>query len=72
MPAIDTSDPSRFINAYSSTTGKKTRIPAAWLDHKVLSRGFRKTPLQKAAETKKAATPQPDPAPATGDNKEGK
>lgn len=68
MPALDTTDPAKFTNAYNSTTGEKVRIPAAWLDHPKLSKGFRKTPLQKAADTKQAATSQPAPAPATGDN----
>lgn len=72
MPDIDTTDASKFVNAYSSITGEKARVPAAWFDHPALSKGIRKTPLQKAAETKRAATPQPDPAPSAGDNKEGK
>lgn len=47
---------SPFVWAYSSTTGRKARIPAHWLEHKTLSKGWRKTPLQKAADTKTPAT----------------
>lgn len=47
-----------FVNAYSSATGQKLRVPARWLDHPKLRKGLRKTPLQKAAET----------APVNGDN----
>lgn len=55
-----------FINAYSSATGHKHRVPAHWLDHPKLRKGLRKTPLQRAADTQRAAS-TPDPAPIDGD-----
>lgn len=71
MPNIETADPAKFTNVYNSTTGQKARIPARWMEHPKLSRGFRKTPLQKVAE--QAAEKQADPAPAAGDDtKKGK
>lgn len=44
-----------FVDAYSTTTGRKARIPAHWLEHKKLRAGWRKTPLSesRAADTKK-------------------
>ena len=52
---------STFIDAYSTTTGQKQRIPRAWLDHPVLGKGFQKTPRQKASEaTEGAAKPKTD------------
>lgn len=69
MPAIDTTDPAKFVNVYSSTTGEKVRVPAHWMEHPKLSRGLRKTPLQKAAE-KRTAEKRPTSAPAAGDNTE--
>jgi hypothetical protein len=46
-----------FVWAYNER-GEKKRVPAHWLDRP--SFGWRKTPKQKASETKKA--------PARGDN----
>lgn len=60
----------QFVDAYRSDTGEKIRVPAADFDHPTLSKGIRKTPLQKAAENK--AAEQPNPAPAAGDKKGGK
>ena len=57
-----TGDSSKFITAYSSVTGKNVRVPAADFDHPTLSKGIRKTPLQKAAETKAAEQPTPAPS----------
>lgn len=59
---------SKFIEAVAKVTGRKQRIPAAWLDHPVLGEGFRETPRNtarkatpskpaKKATAKKAATP---------------
>ena len=61
---------SGFVDAYSKATGEKARVPARWLDNPRLSKNLRKTPLQRVAETKKAA--KADPTPPAGDNKEGK
>lgn len=44
------------IAVYSSATGEKQYVPEHWMDHPVLSKGLRKTPLQKQAETQKSAT----------------
>ena len=50
---------SDFVWAYSTSTGRKARVPAHYLDHPVIGKWWRKTPLsQKAAEAK---------APASGD-----
>lgn len=40
-----------FVDVYAVTTGTKQRIPAAWLDHPVLGRQFRKTPSSTAPKT---------------------
>lgn len=61
---------SNFVDAYSTATGEKHRVPAAWFDHPRLKKGLRKTPLQKAADRKRA--PKPTPTPPAGENKEGK
>jgi hypothetical protein len=64
----------KFVEAVAKSTGRKQRIPAAWLDHSVLGDDFRETPrntARKAAKT--AATPPSAPAddtdnaPVTGD-----
>lgn len=63
-----------FIEAVAKSTGRKQRIPAAWMDHPVLGEGFRQTPRNTArtapaekrtAKARKAAQPK---APAAGDN----
>ena len=51
-----------FIEAVVKATGRKQRIPAAWLDHPVLSEPFR---LTKRAE-KKAAKPADEETPTEG------
>jgi len=68
----------KFVEAVSRRTGRKQRVPAAWLDHPVIGEGFRETPrntARKAAKTRtakkaaaKKATATP-PAPAAGTNK---
>ena len=44
-----------LIEVYSSTTGEKQIVPEHWMGHPVLSKGLRKTPLQKQAEAQKSA-----------------
>lgn len=59
-----------FIEVVNSH-GEKQTIPAEWLDHPVLSRGFSKTPRQRADENtrgKTRGTTNPDKTPANGDN----
>ena len=46
----------RFVEAYSTETGEKYRIPKAWLDHPTLGKGFRKTPKARAAANQPAVT----------------
>lgn len=53
-----------FVTAYSKTTGRKQVVPAHWLDHKVLGRNIRKTPL---AESRQRSTTTTE-TPAAGDN----
>lgn len=55
-------DLTEFVEVYSSTTGAKQSVPSHYLDHPVLSKGIRKTPLQKAADTPKT--------PAAGEKQE--
>ena len=43
-----------FVEAYVSATGEKVRVPERWVDHPVLWRGLRKTPLSKAREASSA------------------
>lgn len=52
----------QFVNVYSRATGLKHRVPAHWMDHPTLSKPFRKTPKQTAAETRAlgSATPATD------------
>lgn len=45
-----------FVDAYSTATGRKQRVPAHYLDHPVLGKGLAKTPRIKARE-KAAETP---------------
>jgi hypothetical protein len=59
-----------FVNAYSTTTGDKHRIPAHWVDHPVLGKGFRKTPKQNARDAAdgppvNSNTPTPAAIPAS-------
>lgn len=51
-----------FINVYAKDTGVKHRVPAHWMSHPTLSKPFRKTPKQSAAETRAmgSATPATD------------
>lgn len=44
-----------FIDVYRSSDGGKTEIPAHWLEHKILGKGFRRTPLQKKADAEQSA-----------------
>ena len=37
-----------WVAVYSKTTGRKTTVPARFLDHPVLGAGLRKTPLARA------------------------
>lgn len=67
MSELDASHPARFVDAYSSTTGNKRRVPAHWLEHDVLGKRWRKTPLQKVAD-KRTVEKQSTPAPAAGDD----
>ena len=47
---------SKFVEAVAKRTGRKQRIPAAWLDHPVLSEGFRETPRNTARKAAKKST----------------
>ncbi len=51
-----------FINVYAKDTGLKHRVPAHWMEHPTLSKPFRKTPKQNAADTRAlgSATPATD------------
>lgn len=51
-----------FIDVYASATGKKHRVPAHFMDNPVLSKPFRRTPKQSAADTRAmgSATPSTD------------
>lgn len=58
-----------FISVYSKTTGRKQDVPEHWLDHPVLGRDFRKTPLsqqQQRAVDAATATADHHETPATG------
>lgn len=46
----------KFVPVYSKTTGLKHRVPEHWLDHPVLGKGFRKTPLQRDRDTRTQTT----------------
>ena len=49
----------KFIDAYSKTTGAKQVVPAAWLDRTDAPfNDLAKTPRQKARETPKPASPE--------------
>ena len=56
-----------FVAAFDKSTGRKHSVPEHWLDHPVLGKGLRKTPLTQKAEreAEKAATKTP----AAGDDK---
>jgi hypothetical protein len=53
---------SGFVEVYRKDTGEKVRIPAHWLGSS-LGKPFRKTPLQRAADS----TPKPAGGAATDD-----
>lgn len=72
----------KFVEAVAKRTGRKQRIPAAWLDHPVIAEDFRQTPRDTArkdakstakAAAKTATTPPAatvagtDQAPPAGD-----
>jgi hypothetical protein len=60
------------IDVYRKRDGKKVRVPAHWMEHRVLSKPFRKTPLQKAADRAEAAAASSTAnheTPAAGDEK---
>lgn len=40
----------KFVTAYSRSTGQKQRIPESWLDHEVLGKDFRRTPSDEARQ----------------------
>jgi len=49
----------KFIDAYSKTTGAKQVVPAAWLERDDAPfNDLAKTPRQKARETPKPASPE--------------
>lgn len=64
-----------FVAAYDRTTGRKLSVPPHWLEHKVLGRNLRKTPLaekaQREADKKSADSTNTTNPPATGDTKKG-
>jgi len=47
---------SKFVEAVAKRTGRKQRIPAAWLDHPVIGEGFRQTPRDSARKDAKKST----------------
>lgn len=59
-----------FVDVYSKATGKKHKVPAHFMEHPTLSRPFRKTPKQTAAETAAlgSATPGTDVIAMTPEN----
>jgi hypothetical protein len=44
-----------FITVYQVKDGKKRDVPAHWMEHPELKKGFRKTPLTKAAEANQSS-----------------
>jgi hypothetical protein len=59
----------KFIDAYSKSTGAKQVVPASWLDRKDAPfNDLTKTPSQKAREAAKAETTNP----ASPETKEAK
>jgi len=59
----------KFVDAYSKTTGAKQVVPAAWLDRKDAPfNDLTRTPSQKAREAAKAETTNP----ASPETKEAK
>jgi hypothetical protein len=54
-----------FIEVYAKETGEKHSVPAEWVDHPVLFKPFRKTPLTRKGEESEATN-----QPAIGTNKE--
>lgn len=53
----------KFIEAYVSATGEKQRVPEHWIDHPVLWKGLRRTPLTKRAESSTSSKKTTNPAP---------
>lgn len=57
---------SKFVDAYSKSTGLKQRIPARWVGHPVLGKDFDLTPSARASAATaegtgdQAAAPVPD------------
>ena len=43
------------VTAYRKKTGEKVRVPAHWLDHKVLGKPFTKNPPKSASAPAAAA-----------------
>lgn len=56
---------SEWTEVYSSATGDKQVVPSRWLDHRVLSKGIRKTPLSKSRESQNPV--ETTNTPAAGD-----
>jgi len=60
----------KFVEVYAKATGRKQNVPESWLDHPVLGRDIRKTPLsekqQRQAEAALAKA-NTDDAPAAGE-----
>lgn len=59
-----------FVEVYAKATGRKQIVPATWLNHPVLGREIRKTPLSESQQRKADATvakANPDDAPAAGE-----
>jgi len=47
----------KFTEAVAKRTGRKQRIPVAWLDHPVLGEDFRQTPRNTARQATATARP---------------
>lgn len=63
----------QFVDVYAKDTGEKHRVPAHFMTHPTLSKPFRKTPKQSAADTRAlgSATPATDVATGTSATTEG-
>lgn len=60
----------KFVEVFAKATGRKQHVPETWLDHPVLGRDIRKTPLSESQQRKADAAlakANPDDAPAAGE-----
>ena len=60
----------KFVEVYAKATGRKQIVPETWLNHPVLGRDIRKTPLSESQQRKAEAIlaqANSDDAPAAGE-----